>query len=514
VALARFFGRVADAVGSVAPISVEDLTQVLGRSPVRLTFADRVADDPALVVGADLLANLAARLYPTLALAGPEVVVRRAAETALAINPAIELIEPSETLAASVLYGSADRRREHHLAVTAAGWRCHIDPGATPRGPANPFTGLAAACLAAAELFRMVFADALGRKARHAQQPGTLDLLMPQKGGALGIPGGICLPDIHLAGAGAIGQACLHALAVSGTSGRITVVDPELIELSNLQRYVLARDSDVGRAKVDRAREHLEQHGWLVEPVPTHWGADGRSGPEREVVLVALDSAQDRLGVAAGLHKSVFNAWTQPADLGWSRHEHFGSDPCLACLYYPDHIRPSDDEQIARALKQHRLRILSYFVTGVPVGEPLPLVAQAADVPPPPDADRWLEQPLVIDLVLLGVLAEKDISTWATRSIGDLYSEGICGGGILHSGHGGLDEAVMVPLAHPSALAGVMLALSAVAAHVPDLASRRPPAIEHRLDLMAGLPQLTGRPRAKTVGCICSDPDYLDRQAR
>ena len=52
--------------------------------------------------------------------------------------------------------------------------------------------------------------------------------------------------------------------------------------------------------------------------------------------LVALDSPEARIAVQASLPGPLYNAWTHPADVGWSRHERFGEDPCLACLYWPD----------------------------------------------------------------------------------------------------------------------------------------------------------------------------------
>jgi hypothetical protein len=67
----------------------------------------------------------------------------------------------------------------------------------------------------------------------------------------------------------------------------------------------------------------------------------------------------------------------------------------------------------------------------------------------------------------------------------------------------------MVPLAHQSALAGVMLAASMLVAADPALRELRAEAVEARVDLLRGFPQVLPRPRQLTSGCICSDPDYL-----
>ena len=47
---------------------------------------------------------------------------------------------------------------------------------------------------------------------------------------------------------GAEGQASLYTLARLLVTGTLVAVDPELLALSNLQRYVMVFDDDVGRS--------------------------------------------------------------------------------------------------------------------------------------------------------------------------------------------------------------------------------------------------------------------------
>jgi len=62
---------------------------------------------------------------------------------------------------------------------------------------------------------------------------------------------------ILVAGAGGLGSAILTYLAVAGL-GKIRVIDGDIVELSNLNRQVLHSDKDIGRSKVDSAKEKLE----------------------------------------------------------------------------------------------------------------------------------------------------------------------------------------------------------------------------------------------------------------
>ena len=55
-----------------------------------------------------------------------------------------------------------------------------------------------------------------------------------------------------------------------------------------------------------------------------------------------------------------------------------------------------------------------------------------------------------------------------------------------------------------------MLAVELLVASVPELKARRRQTVEGRLDLLAGLPQVMPRPRARTEGCLCEDAVFLD----
>jgi molybdopterin/thiamine biosynthesis adenylyltransferase len=62
---------------------------------------------------------------------------------------------------------------------------------------------------------------------------------------------------VVVAGVGGLGSAVLPYLAVAGV-GKIRVIDGDKVELSNLNRQILHWDKDIGRAKVDSAKEKLE----------------------------------------------------------------------------------------------------------------------------------------------------------------------------------------------------------------------------------------------------------------
>lgn len=80
---------------------------------------------------------------------------------------------------------------------------------------------------------------------RYARQ-----IILPAFGGA----GQAKLKDAHIAviGAGGIGCPAIIYLAAAGV-GKLTIVDDDVVELSNLQRQPLFTDADIGSLKADAA---------------------------------------------------------------------------------------------------------------------------------------------------------------------------------------------------------------------------------------------------------------------
>lgn len=89
----------------------------------------------------------------------------------------------------------------------------------------------------------MILSDAqLDRYARH--------IILRDIGGT----GQVRLTQAHVAliGAGGIGCPAIQYLAAAGV-GRLTLIDDDIVSLSNLQRQVLYGDADIGQPKVDAA---------------------------------------------------------------------------------------------------------------------------------------------------------------------------------------------------------------------------------------------------------------------
>jgi len=81
--------------------------------------------------------------------------------------------------------------------------------------------------------------------------------------------------SVLVIGAGGLGSAALATMASSGV-GRLGILEPDRVELSNLQRQMLFEEADIGRPKVEAAHDRLEEinPGCIIELFPERLNND------------------------------------------------------------------------------------------------------------------------------------------------------------------------------------------------------------------------------------------------
>lgn len=569
MALAPFFDK--SALAAAAVLQGFDRAQfaaLLDRHRVALAF-DAVAVERAEGrMSLTLLANLLARLYPNMALVplgdAAKAYCESLAAVVTAINPNIDLHVIAEgqdaahagTVMAAVtlvlIVGDSPAaqfglRDATAIFVGSAGWEARTSTQ-TPVGVGTsslPFGAAAAACLGAANAFRHVFAAQLPEAAVDtALSFSTLSLSTRAATGRAGVPEldagaptaltDLMLGEVVQVGAGAVGEGLLWTLArTPGLIGTLHVVDEQGVDASNPQRYVLTGGEEAGVGKVAVATEvfggppasvagpsvlrqvpETERNALTVLPHAMRWGMflARRPQPWRLArVVVALDSAKDRIAVQAALPAWIANAWTQPGDLGLTRHVGLGGTACLGCLYIPLQATARHEDVIvaeALGLADQLQGVRMLLATNEPVkADVLSLIAERLGVP------------------------AAELLPFVGRPLRTFYSEAVCGGLVMRlqartaqaavtgdaapaaptvAGSGGQpqDRAAMVPMVFQSALAGVLLA----AALVADAAGLPTPGPGQKaiLNLLRPLPPRLLVPVAPHPSgkCLCQDADY------
>jgi molybdopterin/thiamine biosynthesis adenylyltransferase len=133
--------------------------------------------------------------------------------------------------------------------------------------------------------------DRLNRFARH--------IVLPEVGGA----GQVALAGAHvvLIGCGGIGSPALQYLAAAGI-GRLTLVDSDTVEESNLQRQTVFTPADIGRAKAEAAAAWVRRFDPALDVRPVVARVTAASAGEivtgAGAVLDGCDNFATRLAVS------------------------------------------------------------------------------------------------------------------------------------------------------------------------------------------------------------------------
>lgn len=175
---------------------------------------------------------------------------------------------------------------------------------------------------------------------RYARQ-----IILPAFGGA----GQAKLKGAHVAiiGAGGIGCPAITYLAAAGV-GKLTIIDHDRIELSNLQRQPLFTDADIGALKAEVAADTARRINPHVEAVAMAERLDAGNAEAllagAGLILDGCDNFATRLAVnaaAVALHIPLLSAAIGAFEGQVALYEGWrAGSPCYACLVGDDPDRP------------------------------------------------------------------------------------------------------------------------------------------------------------------------------
>ncbi len=170
------------------------------------------------------------------------------------------------------------------------------------------------------------------RYARHLQLP------------ELGEAGQRTLLASHalIVGLGGLGSPVAMYLAAAGV-GRLTLVDFDLVDRSNLQRQIIHTERDVGRLKVESAAEHLRALNPEVTVATVPTVLEGEELTEAVAAADVVVDCTDNFTTRFQLNRACFATGT-PLVMGAAvRYEgqvsvfdpRVAQAPCYQCLYRP-----------------------------------------------------------------------------------------------------------------------------------------------------------------------------------
>ena len=171
--------------------------------------------------------------------------------------------------------------------------------------------------------------DRLDRFARH--------IVLPELGGA----GQVALTQAHvvLIGCGGIGSPALQYLAAAGI-GRLTLVDSDTVDASNLQRQTIFTPGDIGKPKAELAAEWVRRFDshLRADAIVERVGADNITSVinDADLILDGCDNFATRLIVS----DAAVRAGTALTSAAIGRFQgqvanfagHLPGQPCYRCF--------------------------------------------------------------------------------------------------------------------------------------------------------------------------------------
>lgn len=161
----------------------------------------------------------------------------------------------------------------------------------------------------------------------------------------IGIEGQTRITQSHalIIGAGGLGSPAAMYLAAAGV-GRISLVDNDVVDLTNLQRQIAHQTHSVGAAKVDSAARTLHHLNPLVQVAAHNLRADAafldQHVAQVDVVLDCCDNFATRQAVNAACvkhHKPLVSGAAIRFDGQISVYDpRSGTHPCYACVFPPE----------------------------------------------------------------------------------------------------------------------------------------------------------------------------------
>lgn len=216
------------------------------------------------------------------------------------------------------------------LAAEAYAWRGAVPIGAIAAGAAAAADGLRVALPRIAERLGRPTPD----ERRFVFDPGrrvALDL------SDYAAPSPLALGDVDMISGGAIINAALYTLRrIAAVKGRVRVLEPESLDLPNLNRYSVARRHQVGILKIS-ILEDLSTADLRISGLPVQFNESTlpSTGPLAARVLVGVDNIPSRWLI----HGAAVNSWVC---VGATSHfyvldsVHPAGRPCAGCVHPRD----------------------------------------------------------------------------------------------------------------------------------------------------------------------------------
>jgi len=275
-------------------------------------------------------------------------------EIVMQVNPdtALSLLKRDESTDVLIALGRSDCDSAFKIAINSDGWIARLEEGPEASVDcydckSNPIGAQVASCFASAEVFKHIL-KLLGSRNYAVQNPvqsicfSAFDYSFdsaPSQNPEL--PEELDLNEVILVGAGAVGSSFVNTLAfLEDVVGRLIILDFDVIDITNLNRYQIAGWKDVGKSKVNVAASFLSGSRLEVAPIGKSYESfvrEDRPDKAFDTVVSTVDDNAARQHIQSDLPRQILHGATNEQTCVVSRHD-FLHDACLGCLFYSKSI--------------------------------------------------------------------------------------------------------------------------------------------------------------------------------
>lgn len=421
--------------------------------------------------------NLLARIFPSLTF--DELPASKLPILPWTGNKALRALENPEL---TLHFGKGSG---HNTVVTANchRWQVLIDSLHTPTAEEewNPVLALLTACYATGRVCKVLLGDALA--GRGSYQPFSI-LDFDRGEVEFDWSRDAVIGHATLAGVGAIGSAFLFALASHGVAtGRLSLVDHDLLDRPNLCRYSFFTEEEIGILKVLNAKRRLDSLGMQLEVeqfgqrFETYFDENYHRDPGFRVerLISAPDRRDTRRRFQAKLPRQLWDASTGPNQVVLHHNDYDPRLACLTCIYPETPDENAHLRHVANALNVPLERILS----GASI-----TTADASAI------HSKYPQLAVVDVV--------------GKEFDSVFRQ-LCSAGEIKAGP---SQSVLAPLSFVSAIAGVLLYFEFIKSFNPEVFGPFQEYNYSYLDPLTNPNPSFRRLKNRKPDCVCADTTY------
>lgn len=215
----------------------------------------------------------------------------------------------------------------------------------------NPIGAYVASCIGVAELFKILFARLkqklpyryVGSLVFSAFDYGFMHspLINPC------LPKIVSLETIHFVSMGAINSGVLYALcAVPGIRGNVVIIEPQKLDISNLNRYAfsLAKDAVEQASKIEAAVRFIGSRLTVSRTFNESYKTVAKDIGPIDFAVVGVDNVEGRWDVQSNHPKNIICGGTVKDSIRISTHAPAGQGACLKCI--DPELLPQGEEPI------------------------------------------------------------------------------------------------------------------------------------------------------------------------